>query len=58
MRPWIADTSQGVDEKRTMVSMPAIRCELDEIVDHTIGRALDLFGLDVPTLPRWPGTGR
>lgn len=24
-----------------------------DIVDHTVGRALDLFGIDVPDLPRW-----
>ena len=26
---------------------------VDDIVDHTVGRALDLFGIDVPDLPRW-----
>jgi 4-hydroxy-3-polyprenylbenzoate decarboxylase len=26
---------------------------VDAIVDHTAGRALDLFGVDVPSLPRW-----
>lgn len=26
---------------------------IDEIVDHTAGRALDLLGIDVPELPRW-----
>ena len=26
---------------------------IDEIVDHTAGRALDLLGIDVPGLPRW-----
>lgn len=24
-----------------------------DIIDHTVGRALDLFGIDVPDLPRW-----
>ncbi|MEY9893688.1 4-hydroxy-3-polyprenylbenzoate decarboxylase [Catenulispora sp. MAP12-49] len=28
---------------------------VDDIVDHTAGRALDLFGIDVPDLPRWGG---
>lgn len=29
---------------------------LDEVVTHSVGRALDLFGLDVKSLPRWsPG---
>ncbi|TVT48117.1 UbiX family flavin prenyltransferase [Amycolatopsis rhizosphaerae] len=26
---------------------------VDEIVDHTAGRALDLLGIEVPDLPRW-----
>jgi 4-hydroxy-3-polyprenylbenzoate decarboxylase len=26
---------------------------VDDVVDHTVGRALDLFGIDVPDLPRW-----
>ena len=26
---------------------------VDEIITHSVGRALDLFGIDVPELPRW-----
>lgn len=26
---------------------------VDEIITHSVGRALDLFGLEVPRLPRW-----
>ncbi|MCY0386656.1 UbiX family flavin prenyltransferase [Robbsia sp. Bb-Pol-6] len=26
---------------------------IDDIVDHSVARALDAFGLDVPSLPRW-----
>jgi 4-hydroxy-3-polyprenylbenzoate decarboxylase len=26
---------------------------LDEMIDHTLGRALDLFGLDTGTVRRW-----
>ncbi|MGH9585250.1 MAG: flavoprotein, partial [Bryobacteraceae bacterium] len=26
-----------------------------EIVDHIVGRALDQFGLEMPTLSRWRG---
>lgn len=26
---------------------------VDEIITHSMGRALDLFGIDVPRLPRW-----
>lgn len=28
---------------------------VDEIVDHSVARALDLFGLDTNTFPRWTG---
>lgn len=28
---------------------------VDDIVDHTVGRALDLLGVEVPDLPRWGG---
>ena len=32
---------------------------VDDLVDHTAGRALDLVGVDVPDLPRWgPQKGR
>jgi len=28
---------------------------IDDLVDHTVGRVLDLFGLEHPTLRRWVG---
>lgn len=28
---------------------------IDDLVDHTVGRVLDLFGLDLPKLKRWNG---
>lgn len=28
---------------------------LDDLVDHTVGRVLDVFGLEMPGLERWPG---
>jgi len=30
---------------------------IDDLVDHTVGRVLDLFGLEHPTLRRWVGMG-
>jgi 4-hydroxy-3-polyprenylbenzoate decarboxylase len=30
---------------------------IDELVDHTVGRVLDLFGLESPRLRRWEGMG-
>lgn len=31
---------------------------IEELVDHTVGRALDLLGLRVDTISRWDGTRR
>src|SRR6202012_4695502 len=31
---------------------------LDEMMDHSLGRLLDLFGLDSGTVRRWGETGR
>jgi len=28
---------------------------VDDIVSHSVARALDLFGLDTRTFPRWAG---
>jgi 4-hydroxy-3-polyprenylbenzoate decarboxylase len=28
---------------------------IDDLIDHTVGRVLDLFGLDMPHLKRWTG---
>jgi 4-hydroxy-3-polyprenylbenzoate decarboxylase len=31
---------------------------VNDIVDHTLGRALDCFGIEMPDLPRWDGKQR
>ena len=31
---------------------------VDDIINHTVGRVLDLFGLDCGTVKRWQGTAR
>jgi polyprenyl P-hydroxybenzoate/phenylacrylic acid decarboxylase-like protein len=31
---------------------------IDDLVDHTVGRVLDLFGLEFPKLKRWDGMRR
>jgi 4-hydroxy-3-polyprenylbenzoate decarboxylase len=28
---------------------------IDDLIDHTVGRVLDLFGLETPELNRWTG---
>jgi 4-hydroxy-3-polyprenylbenzoate decarboxylase len=30
---------------------------IDDIINHTVGRLLDLFGLDLPVVKRWQGGG-
>jgi len=30
---------------------------IDEMIDHSLGRLLDLFGLDSGTVRRWSGSG-
>ncbi|WP_309084686.1 UbiX family flavin prenyltransferase [Chelativorans sp.] len=39
-------------------AMYALPKTLEQMVDHTVGRALDLFGLDTGTVTRWQGMGR
>lgn len=31
---------------------------IQDIVDHSLGRALDCFGIEMPDMPRWDGTQR
>lgn len=31
---------------------------LDEMIDHTLGRVLDLFDIDLGTVRRWNGDAR
>jgi 4-hydroxy-3-polyprenylbenzoate decarboxylase len=28
---------------------------IDDIINHTVGRLLDLFGVDTPVVKRWRG---
>jgi 4-hydroxy-3-polyprenylbenzoate decarboxylase len=28
---------------------------IDDLIDHSVGRVLDLFGLETPKLRRWTG---
>jgi len=57
LRSMLAATEIGA-----IISPPApafyIRPEtIDDIVDHSVGRALDLFGLDTGRVKRWTGLG-
>lgn len=31
---------------------------IEDLVDYSLGRAFDCFGLDMPDMPRWDGTNR
>jgi 4-hydroxy-3-polyprenylbenzoate decarboxylase len=33
----------------------ALPASLDEMVDHSLGRVLDLFDIDIGTVTRWDG---
>lgn len=39
-------------------AMYALPNSIEQMVDHTVGRALDLFGLDAGTVTRWQGLGQ
>lgn len=56
LRAMVAVTEAGAI---VMPPVPAFYTKpktLDDIVDHTIGRVLDLFGLDNDLVKRWPET--
>jgi 4-hydroxy-3-polyprenylbenzoate decarboxylase len=43
-----------------MPPVPAFYAEpasIEELVDHTVGRALDLLGIDTELVSRWDGMG-
>ncbi len=42
----------------TVPAFYALHHTLGDVVDHTVGRALDLFGLDNPLVRRWTGGRR
>jgi 4-hydroxy-3-polyprenylbenzoate decarboxylase len=56
LRSMLAVTEMGAIISPPVPAFYARPETLDAMVDHTIGRALDLFGLDVGGVTRWEGT--
>jgi flavin prenyltransferase len=55
LRSMLAVTEMGAIVAPPVPAFYARPGSLDEMIDHTIGRALDLFGLDAGTVRRWQG---
>lgn len=59
-----AFTAQIVVKKGGAIVYPPVPAfyakpsSLDEMVDHTLGRVLDLFGIESGTVKRWAGMKR
>ena len=56
-----AHHGRGVrDGRHGLPPVPAFYAKpqtVEDIVDHSVGRALDLFGIEVPGVPRWREQG-
>lgn len=55
IRSMAAVTEAGAVVYPPVPAFYARPASLDEMVDHTLGRVLDLFGLDLGTVRRWTG---
>ncbi|GAA4235362.1 UbiX family flavin prenyltransferase [Actinomadura meridiana] len=53
LRAMTAATESGAIVMPPVPAFYTHPASVDDIVDHTAARALDLFGIDVPDLPRW-----
>lgn len=56
LRNMVAVTEMGAIVAPPVPAFYARPANLAEMVDHTLGRVLDLFDLDVGTVHRWAGT--
>jgi 4-hydroxy-3-polyprenylbenzoate decarboxylase len=57
IRNMLAATENGAIIAPPVPAFYAKPQSLTEMVDHTLGRVLDLFGIDTDTVRRWPGMG-
>jgi 4-hydroxy-3-polyprenylbenzoate decarboxylase len=57
IRTMAAVTEAGAIVYPPVPAFYARPASLAEMVDHTLGRALDLFDIDLGTVQRWKGTG-
>ncbi|NVO13340.1 MAG: UbiX family flavin prenyltransferase [Rhodoplanes sp.] len=53
LRNMAAVTEMGAIVYPPVPAMYAKPVSIDEMIDHTVGRALDLFGIDTGTVRRW-----
>ena len=57
LRSLLAVTEMGAIVAPPLPAFYARPATLDDMVTHSVARALDLFGLDTGTFPRWAGPG-
>lgn len=55
LRTMSAVTEMGAIVMPPVPAMYAKPAGLDEMIDHTVGRALDLFDIDIGSVQRWQG---
>ena len=58
LRSLLAVTEMGAVVSPPLPAFYARPATLDDMVSHSVARALDLFGLDTGTFPRWAGPPR
>ena len=58
LKSLLAVTEMGAIVAPPLPAFYARPASLDEMVSHSVARALDLFGLDTGSFPRWTGPAR
>ncbi len=58
LKSMLAVTEMGAIVAPPLPAFYAKPASLDEMVSHSVARALDLFGLDTGSFPRWTGPAR
>ncbi len=57
LKNMLAVTEMGAIVAPPVPAFYAKPASLEEMIDHTLGRVLDVFGLDTGSLRRWAGSG-
>ena len=58
LRTMVQVTEMGAIVMPPVPAFYTLPATVDDIVNHTVGRALDLFGIDSDLVRRWPGSGQ
>jgi 4-hydroxy-3-polyprenylbenzoate decarboxylase len=58
LKSMLAATEMGAVIAPPVPAFYAHPATIDQMVDHTVGRVLDLFGLETKLAPSWAGLGR